>query len=172
MGVSLKMALNETSILALHRIKNSKRLNTQQYQVYQYIIEHPFCSRREIEEGLELRTSTATGRIGELKDMDFIFVDGTKKCDYTGNKVVVYVARTKIDELISAGKVVKKPKVHKTLSKYNLELESHEKNFLKDQLQSLDLENDIWGSQPSNIYDGHKPCEIAESIRRKCGGTN
>ena len=74
---------------ASHRENDSNGFNsTKRAQIFNYIVEHPGCSRADIERGIMgMKINCVCGRVNELLEAEFIREDGCKHDPFTGKSV-------------------------------------------------------------------------------------
>lgn len=61
--------------------------STKRAQIFNYILEHPGCSRGDIERGLEMKINCVTGRVNELLESGLIREEGCKHDSVSGRSV-------------------------------------------------------------------------------------
>lgn len=83
--------VRETSIDTYYDLISSGVFAQEEKQVFEYIIEHPYSSDRDIRYGLKMEQASVTGRRNRLMNDGAILDVGKRKCTYTNRMVHVWI---------------------------------------------------------------------------------
>lgn len=120
------------------------KLGSPHLLIYNFIKDHPNCTRYEIAKGTSLEKDQVTKRAAELISEGLVVAVGTKKCDYTGRRVSILHISGSNETGFERDKLVINLKIYRGLhGSYGVK--AHIVNFKADEfdIQSLVLEKDI-----------------------------
>lgn len=115
-----------TSIQAYYHVKNSGVLSLRRWEVYHAILQlgrvtSAEAFKSQLNDGLGGMTQSRA-RFTELRDMGFIYEDGTKVCNVTGRTAIAWRICTELPDVLvkKKPKTVKQKKVDEVLDKLRL----------------------------------------------------